>query len=295
MNLIQWVLLLFLSILWGSSFVFAELSLNAFPPSTVIFLRVFLAAIALLTISQLLQLKLISYLKKYWRHFLILGFLNNFIPFSLIVWGQTQIQAGTASILNASLPIFMIILAHFWRKSETITINKLLGILIGIFGVIIAISAQNDGLLSGTTIGKFAIIGACLSYAIATNYAYSLNKIPPLVTTTCQISFASLFALPFMLLIDQPWTLEIISFKSWIAISCYALFSTALAYLVYFYILNRSGATNVSLVTLMIPVVTIFVSRLVLDEQLAGDMFIGMIIIIFALILIDGRLLKFKN
>ncbi|MEM7072532.1 MAG: DMT family transporter, partial [Pseudomonadota bacterium] len=135
MTINEWFLLIFLSLLWGFSFVFAEFTLQIFQPFTVGFLRVALAGIALIAIAEFLKLAPLKTFAAHWRAFLILAFFNNFVPFTLIIWAQTVIEAGTAAILNASMPLFTLVLARFWRHEEALTVNKLCGILFGIAGV----------------------------------------------------------------------------------------------------------------------------------------------------------------
>ncbi len=294
MNITSWLLLILLSLLWGTSFVVAEIALESFLPSTLIFLRVFLAALALLLIAYIFNIEISTYFRRYWIQLAILGFFNNFVSFSLIVWGQTQINAGLSSILNAAMPIFTIILAHFWQSDERMSTTKITGIIVAIVGVITITATNNDDILSGTFIGKVAIIGACLSYAIGTNYARSLAKIPLFVIAIGQISFAAIFALPVMLISDKPWLLDLPDMTGILAAFWYAIISTALAYLVYFRILKTAGATNVSLVTLLIPVTTLLTASWILGEQITNIALLGMCAILFGLLLVDGRLFNQK-
>ncbi|MEM7072265.1 MAG: DMT family transporter, partial [Pseudomonadota bacterium] len=197
------------------------------------------------------------------------------------------IEAGTAAILNASMPLFTLVLARFWRHEEALTVNKLCGILFGIAGVAVAIGV-GGAIFAGSFAGKMAMLGACLSYGIGTNYARGFLHIPLINTAAAQSSFAALMALPLMFIFEHPFAVEL-ALTPVLAMIGYGLFSTALAYLVYFRLLNRAGATNTSLVTLLIPVTTIVLSGWLLQEKLEAHLFAGMVLIGFGLILVDGR------
>lgn len=226
-----------------------------------------------------------------WRAFFGMGLLNNIIPFCLIVWGQTQIASGLASILNATTPLFTVIVAHFLTADEKMTGNKLAGVLIGFVGVATMIGPAAFGGSSGLW-GQIAILGAAISYSFAGIFGrrFKAMGVPPLMTATGQISSSTLMLIPAALLIDKPWTLAMPGLGTWGALIGIALLSTALAYLIFFRILASAGATNLALVTFLIPVSAILLGSLILGEQLEIKHFAGMAMIAAGLAAIDGRL-----
>lgn len=295
MNATEWALLVALSVLWGGSFFFNGITVRELPPVTIVTLRVSIAALALLLICR--------FMGQRWptaRHilpaFFGMGLLNNIIPFCLIVWGQTQIASGVASILNATTPLFTVIVAHMLTADEKLTLNKLTGIIIGFAGVATmigpsALTGENSSLW-----GQLAILGAAISYAFAGIFGrrFKAMGVPPLVTATGQISASSVLLIPIALVVDQPWSLAMPSAAAWSALFGIALLSTALAYLIFFRILSSAGATNLALVTFLIPVSAILLGSLVLGEQLEAKHLIGMAMIAGGLVAIDGRLFRRK-
>ncbi|SOC94094.1 Threonine/homoserine efflux transporter RhtA [Rhizobium sp. AN5] len=291
MDASEWGMLVALSLLWGGSFFFIGIAVKELPPVTIVTLRVSLAATALLIVCRIMGLHLPRQWAV-WRAFFGMGLLNNIIPFCLIVWGQTHIASGLASILNATTPLFTVIVAHFLTVDEKMTGNKLAGVLIGFAGVATMIGpAAFGGAISGLW-GQIAILGAAISYSFAGIFGrrFKAMGVPPLMTATGQISSSTLMLIPAALLIDKPWTLAMPSLGTWGALIGIALLSTALAYLIFFRILATAGATNLALVTFLIPVSAILLGSLILGEQLEIKHFAGMAMIAAGLAAIDGRL-----
>ena len=291
-----WISLLSLSALWGGSFFFAKVALGELPPLSVVFGRVALAAIALnlvlaLTSSSLFQRKVP------WRSFFAMGLLNNLVPFALIFWGQTQIASGLASILNATTPLFTLVVAHFLTQDERIDAVKLGALVIGIGGV--AVLMGSDVLTGGLDIwGQLACLGGALSYAFAGVYGrrFKTMGVAPLDAAAGQVTASTILILPIMLIVDQPWTLPAFpSATVWASLAGLALLSTALAYVLYFRILAAAGATNLLLVTFLIPVTAILLGVAVLGEHLLLRHFAGMALIGLSLAALDGRLLSFLH
>ena len=293
MNATEWALLIALSILWGGSFFFIGIAVKELPPVTIVTLRVGIAALALLTLCRMLGFRL-PRSPRVLRAYLGMGLLNNIIPFSLIVWGQTHIASGLASILNATTPLFTVIVAHLLTKDEKLSPNKLAGVVIGFAGVATMIGPAALTGQSSSLWGQLAILGAAVSYSFAGIYGRRFRAMasPPLVTATGQICASSLLLIPLALLVDKPWTLAMPSGETVAALFGIALLSTALAYLIFFRILSTAGATNLALVTFLIPVSAIVLGSLVLQEQLAAKHLIGMAMIACGLVAIDGRLVR---
>jgi drug/metabolite transporter (DMT)-like permease len=187
-----------------------------------------------------------------WGGFIVMGALNSLIPFGLIVWGQTHIGSGLASILNGTTPIFGVILAHFLTKEERLTTNRMSGVLVGWVGVTVLIgidSLRNFGI---EMLGQFAVLGAAFSYACAAIYGRRFKGLSPLVVATGMLCGSTIMMTPMALFIDQPWHLSPSDYTM-IALFGLAAISTSLAYIIYFRILATAGPTNLLLVTLLIP------------------------------------------
>ncbi len=283
----DWALLIILSVLWGGSFFFVEVAIRDLPPLTIVTLRVGLAAATLWAVILVTGRKL-PRSGRVWVAFFGMGFLNNAIPFSLIVWGQTQISSGYASILNATTPMFGVLIAGLLLSDERPTPAKLVGAGIGFAGAVVMIG---PGGMSGQILAPLAVLGAALTYAFAGVYGrrFKTLGVDPMVTAAGQVTASTIMLCPLMLVIDRPWTLAMPGGATLAAMICLAVLSTALAYILYFRILASSGATNLLLVTFLIPVSAILLGALVLGERLGTLQFAGMALIGLGLVAIDGR------
>jgi drug/metabolite transporter (DMT)-like permease len=285
----DWALLLALSFLWGGSFFFAKIAIGEVPPLTVALLRVALAA----TMLHLLRIGLRITAPRaagFRRDAFIMGLLNNAIPFSLIFWGQQAIGAGLASILNATTPLFTVLVAHVFTADERADFSKIVGVLCGMSGVAVMIGSDVAQGLGGNLWAELAVLAAALSYGFAGVFGRRFRAQPPLMVASGQLTGSTCLLLLPVLLLDQPWQMVVPSFHVIGAIVALALLSTALAYVIFFRILRRAGATNLSLVTLLIPVSALLLGIAFLDEVVEPHHLIGMGLIGLGLIAIDGRL-----
>jgi len=286
----EWGLIIILSILWGGSFFFVGVAVKEVPPLTIVFCRVGLASIILLGIVYLKGDKMPAS-PSLWGGFIIMGALNNLIPFSLIVWGQTHIESGLASILNATTPIFSVVLAHLLTREERLTTNRVSGVLIGWIGVTVLIGIESLKGFGIEVIGQIAVLGAACSYACAAIYGRRFKDLSPLVVATGMLCSSTIMMTPLALIVDQPWNLSP-SVMTLMALFGLAAISTSLAYIIYFRVLATSGPTNILLVTFLIPLSAILLGVTVLGERLGWNAFVGMGMIFIGLIAIDGRLIK---
>jgi drug/metabolite transporter (DMT)-like permease len=288
----EWGLLGLLSLLWGGSFFFSKVALFELPPLTVVLARVGIAAAALWGYLRLRGIP-VPISARLWSAFLGMGLVNSLIPFTLIFWGQTFIGSGLASILNATTPIFSILVAHILARDETLSFARLAGIALGILGVSVLLGGQAYGSAGGTVWGILACLGAALSYGFANTYGRRFKRmgIDPAVSAFGQIAGTAVMALPLVLLIDQPWRLAAPGAVAWGALVGLALLSTALAYIIFFRLIATAGATNTSLVTLLIPVSAILLGVAFLGEQLSAAQLGGMALIGLGLMALDGRIL----
>lgn len=292
LNAREWGLLVLLSLVWGGSFFFAKIAVQEIAPLSVTFGRVFLAALALLVTLKVMGMPLPRG-RAVWFAFFGMGVLNNVIPFSLLFWSQTQIGAGLASILNATTPVATVLVLHALSADEKITAIKLAGVLIGFAGASIMIGP--DILLSGldkSILAQIACLGAAVSYGFAGWFGRRFARlgVTPLQTAFGQVCASSLMMLPVMLIADTPWRMPMPGLASFGAVLGLALISTAFAYVLFFRLLASAGATNLGMVTLLVPISALALGILFLGEVLTFRQIAGMVLIAMSLIAIDGRL-----
>ncbi len=286
----SWAMLALLSFLWGCSYFLIEIALEL-PVLLLVAVRVVLAAIVLWA-YVLLSGEEIPKQLSVWAAFLVMGLLNNVIPFSLIVWGQTEISSSLASILNATTPLFAVLIAAVWLHDEPVTPSKIIGVVIGFAGVAVMIGPGAIGELGGEVLAEIAVVLAGLSYACASAFGRRFHrlKLSPAVAAAGQVTMSSLILSTVVLLTQDVSVAMDASVTAWAAVAAMAVFSTAFAYLLYFRLLATAGATNLMLVTFLIPITAILLGVFLLDERLSTTEIAGMLLIFFALVVIDGRL-----
>jgi drug/metabolite transporter (DMT)-like permease len=280
-------LLLFLSIIWGGSFFFTGAAIRELPPLTVALARVTLGAAVLLPFFKMLGG---TWPKTFagWMPFLGMGILNNVIPFSLQAAAQLYVSSGVTSVLNATTPVFgVIVLAAF--GDERLIARRAIGVAVGLIGVVV-LRGVSVGLNGGETLGILLGLGGALSYGFAGLWGRRmLANVPSINSATCQLICSTAIMLILASAIERPWDLPMPSTTAVLALVGLAAISTSLAYIVFFTILRRSGATNTLLVTLLIPVTAILLGHFVLGEPLHTREIVGAVIIGSALLVIDGR------
>ncbi len=287
----DWGQLLLLGAIWGGSFFFAHIAVAEMHPLVLVLFRVAIAAIAL-------QLYLAVHGPSFrlaFPHaglFFLLAFTNNVVPFSLIFAGQTALGAGVASVLNATTPFWTLVLANALTSDEKLSWNKLAGIALGIAGTAVMIGPGLIAGLGGPVWAKFALIGASLSYAVALMIARRFKGVPSPVIATGQLTASTIIMIPVVLFTYGPTGLFSASPPVWAAVLALALLSTAFAYILYFNLVASAGATNASLVTLVVPASAVLLGFLFLSERLALFEVCGMALIALGLVTIDGRLFR---
>ena len=285
----EWLMLFALSLLWGGSFFFVEVALDGLPPFTLVLGRVGLAAVILLGAVRLASHRL-PRSAGIWFAFAVMALLNNAVPFSLITWGQVRIDSGLAAILNATTPLFTVLLAHLLTQDERLTAGRLAGVGLGIAGVALLVGPTALAGITGDLMGQLAVLGAAISYAGAGIFGRRFRELPTVVTSAGMLICATVLMAPLAVL-ERPWTRSPDTHML-AALGALAAFSTALAYLLYFRILAAAGATNVLLVTFLVPVTALLLGVLVLGESLAWTALAGMGLIFLGLAAVDGRPLR---
>lgn len=285
----DWAQLLLLSLIWGMSFFLIAIAVRGLPVLTVVAARVLVAAVVLWA-YVLLSGRSIPRDPKLWLAFLVIGALNNVIPFSLISWGQTQIPSGLASILNAVTPLSTVLVTAMFLADERPTPAKIAGVVLGLGGVAIMMGLDTLAGHRLAILPQIAVLGATLSYACAGTFGrrFARMGIDPIVTAAGMVTGSSILLVPVALLIDGPP--PVASVQVWGAVLIMGTICTGLAYVLYFNVLARAGATNISLVTFLVPVSAILLGWLFLEEELNAAHVFGMVTIAAGLLLIDGRL-----
>lgn len=297
----NWLLLVMLALVWGATFPFGKIALGEIPPFVLAFLRVVLAALVLHAVLRLHGLAFPRD-RSTLGAFLLMGLLNNAIPFSLILWGQTGISASLASILNATTPIFTVLVASLLFHQEVLRAHRVAGIAVGFAGVaLLLLPGLEAGALAGLAgepaWAQLLCLGAALSYAFAAAFARRFRGIPVMVAATGQLTGSSLLLLPLALwqasTVPGGWSPAMAGPAAWASVVALGTACTAFAYLIYFRLLSEGGATNASLVTLLIPVSATLISAWLLGEALSALQLAGMGVLLVGLVLLDGRVLAF--
>jgi len=287
----DWLLLVALATVWGASYFFGKVAVEDIGPLTVVFGRVVIAAAILYIVIRARGVAVPTHWAE-WRDYFVMGAINSAVPYSLIFWGETRISSGLAAILTAMVPIFTVIVAHFLTTDERMTPGKVAGIALGMAGVVVIMGRDLGSLGSGSGLAKLAIVGATVSYAFSGIYGRRLKGRSPLVLAWGQMCAATVLMLPMVLFVDRPWDTAAWHLDAVLSVLALAVFSTAIAYMLFFRLLANVGATNTSLVTFLIPVSSLILGFAFLDEPLVLAQLAGMVLIASGMAVIDGRLAR---
>lgn len=280
-----------LSLIWGASFLSVRIALDEIGPLTAVAHRTGWAMLILWGYVLIRRLALPTGLR-IWGAFLVMGLLNNAIPFSLMAWGQLHIETGLTSILNASTAIFGVIAAAVFFADERLTARKAIGVSMGFIGVSTAIGLESFKDFDIRSLGQLAVIGGTISYALAGVWARkNLGHLKPQVAAAGMLTGASVVTIPAAWLVEGPISLALQP-QTWAAIAYYAVVATAIAYMLYYRVLAMAGSGNLMLCTLMVAPVAIVLGAIVLGEALPLRAYIGFAILAFGLLVLDGRLFK---
>ncbi|HUV09174.1 MAG TPA: EamA family transporter [Spirochaetia bacterium] len=291
MKRLEMVSLILLGLIWGSSFLFIKVALADIPPLTLVFIRIALGALCLLIVLRF-QGKRMPAFGPVWGAFFLMGLLNGAVPYTLISIGEVTIDSGLAAILNATMPIFTLILAHFLTEDEPLSWERSLGVAVGLLGVIVLVGV--DALLGiGTHFwSQMAVIGAAVSYALATIVGRRFLKgYPAIVAATGQLIGGAVLMAPLSLILDTPWKLN----PSWLSVGtllALSIVGTSVAYLFYFYLLNRVGATRTSMVTYIVPLTGVLWGAVFLGERFHWWSFLALGLILIGVTGSSGRFLR---
>ena len=285
---LDWTLMLSLAFLWGGSYFLSALALRGLPPFTVVSIRLVIGAALLLACVSARGYSFILPFKL-WRDMFILGFLNLFLPFCLITWGQQQIASGLAAIFNTTAPLFAVVVAHYATRDERLTVPKFVGVLLGMAGVSVMVGVGALRGLGDQVVAQVAVLCGAFSYGVAAVYARRFRHQPSMVTATGQVTGAAVLSLPMALIVDQPWTLSMPGTVPIVAVLALAVLSTGITPLLYFAILKSVGATNGIIVTFLAPVSALLLGIFILGETFTPQQGFGILLIGMGLASIDGR------
>ena len=289
-----WAELLALSLIWGASFLSIRIALNEIGPLTAVAHRTGWAMVILWAYVVIRRFPIPAD-PRIWGAFLIMGFLNNVIPFSLMAWGQLHIETGLTSILNAATAVFGVIAAAVFLADERLTARKAIGVSLGFLGVATAIGLSAFQNFDIRSLGQLAVIGGTISYALAGVWARkTLGHLKPQVAAAGMVTGASLVTIPLAWTLEGPISLDLAP-QTWAAIGYYAVVATAIAYLLYYRVLGMAGSGNLMLCTLLVAPVAIILGAIVLAEALPLRAYIGFAILAVGLLILDGRILKARQ
>ena len=285
-----WAELGVLSLIWGGSFLAIRVALDEIGPLTAVAHRTGWAAFALWTYVLVCRLH-VPTSPRVWGAFLVMGLLNNVIPFSLMAWGQLYIESGLTSIFNAATAVFGVVVASIVFADERLTGRRAVGVVLGFIGVATAIGVSAFASFDLRSAGQLAVLAGALSYAVAGAWARkTLGHLPPQIAAAGMVTGASIIIIPLAWAVEGPFSADL-SPRTWGAIGYYALIATALAYLLYYRVLGMAGSGNLMICTLMIPPAAIVLGAVVLGEELPLRAYLGFAILTAGLVILDGRAL----
>lgn len=287
MGAAEWGFLLALTAAWSGIFLLNRFVLESVPPLTAVFLRLGLAA-PLLIAAVHIQGDRLPRTPAVWAGFALMGFLNNAFPFTVFVWAQQSIASGLAAIVNATTPFFTVLLAHALTTDEKMSAAKIAGVLLGLAGVAVLIGPGAFAGLDRAVVAELVCLLAPISYAFAGLWGRRFRALSPTVAAAGMVTSSALMVAPLALWQDRPWTLSPSAF-SLAAVAAQAAVGTALAYWLYFRILKTAGATNLLLVTLLMPPAALALGALFAAERFGWSAFAGLALIFVGLAAMDGR------
>ena len=288
MSATDWMLLAILSVLWGGSFYFAKIAVPEIPPLTLALGRVSIAAAVLAVVARLVAGPFPRD-PAIWLQLAFMAALNNAIPFVLLFWGQLHISIGLGAILNATAPLFGVVVAHVLTKDDRLNLNRGIGLIAGFIGVIILVGPDLLQELGADAWAELACLGAACSYAFGAVLTRRVRRLPPLMVASGQLTMSTAILLPLSLLFSRPSSVLEASTPALAAMVALALLSSALAYLIYFRLIAHAGATNALLSTFLIPISAIIIGIVLMGENLSPRQLAGMAAILVGIAAIDGR------
>ena len=284
----EWFIFLALGVMWGSSYLFIKLAVDSFGTFTLIAFRLLIGA-AFLWLVVVMSRTTLPRDRRIYGHLLVMAVINITIPFTLITWAEQSVDSALAAIINATVPLFVLVIAPMFLPDEPIRVNGVVGLAVGFAGVILIVS---PGLMSadGNPLGELALLGSSLTYAIGNVYnRRNVRGLAPLIPAVFQVTFALLIVGVLALVLERPWETAQPDAQAWFSVIWLGIFGSGMAYLAYFRLLGRWGATRTALVAYLLPVVGIVLGYLVLQEPIGPSLLAGTVLITIGVALVNGR------
>lgn len=289
MKLKEWGAFWLLGLIWGASFLWIKIAVEEIGPFTLVAFRLLFGLVGLLVVMRLIRQSLPRD-RRTLLAYLFMGVFQTALPFTLISWGETRIDSALASILNGTMPLFVIVIAHFWLHDEKITLSRVVGLIVGFIGVVVLVSRDlgPQGLQSNLW-GQVAVLAAAISYATATTFSRRyLRGQPPVVQSTMILIVAGALLWLTAPVVERPFqppTLPI----TWLAVAWLGLLGSCTAYLLFFYLINAWGATRASVVTYVFPVIGLILGILFLGEVADGRLLLGSLLVVAGIAVVNLR------
>lgn len=289
----NFLLLLLLSSLWGPSFLFIKVAVEHVEPFTITVFRVGIAALLLYTVLKFKKINLPEF-GKIWKHFAVMAVFGSGLPFALFNIGEQYVSSSLAAILNGTVPLFTLIIAHFATKNDRLTKAKFYGAIIGFVGLLILVAPSLIG-VKATFLGIIAILAATTSYAIGFVYSKKhIIGIKPLVASTSQLFLATLFLLPLSLIFENPSSIISAPNKAILSILGLSILGTAFAFIIFYKIIEVTSATYLSMVNYIVPIFGVILGIVVLGERLSWNSALGCLVILIGVMIANGIFAKIK-
>jgi drug/metabolite transporter (DMT)-like permease len=284
----EWITFVALGFMWGSSYLFIKLAVDSFGTFTLISLRLLIGAAFLWLVMRLWRTPLPRDRRVY-GHLIVMSVINIAIPFCLITWAEQSVDSALAAILNATVPLFVIVIAPLFLPDEPIRINGVLGLMIGFLGVLLIVS-PGLAAAAGTVPGQIALLGSSFAYAIGNVYSRrNIQGQPAMIPAVFQVSFALLIVGTLALVFERPWATATPDAEAWFSVIWLGIVGSGMAYLAYFRLLLTWGATRTSLVAYLLPIVGILLGFIVLREPIDATLIAGTALVIGGVALVNGR------
>ena len=283
----DWLIFLALGFMWGSSYLFIKIGVDTFGTFTLVALRLLIGA-ATLWVAFRLTGTALPRTRRTYGHLLVMALINITIPFALITWAEQSVDSALAAILNSSVPLFVIVIAPLFLPDEPIRLNGVVGLAVGFIGVVLLVS---PGLMSATgdLAGSVALLGSSLAYALGNVYSRrNVRGLPPLVPAVFQVTFAFLIVGAIALVVERPWETVRPDPAAWFSVIWLGVFGSGLAYMLYFRLLGRWGATRTALVAYLLPIYGIVLGFLVLQEHIDITLILGTALIIAGVAIVNS-------
>jgi drug/metabolite transporter (DMT)-like permease len=285
----DWILLLTLGLMWGTSYAFIKLGVETLPTFTLIATRLAIG-LGLLATVVLVAREPLPRNPRIYMHLAVMAAINIVIPFSLITWAEVSVDSAIAAILNGAVPLIVIVLAALTFHDEPITLNRLVGVVVGYVGVIVLVLPGLSGALNGSEMtGELALLGSTLSYAVGAVYARrNIKGLRPMIPAVFQVAFAFLMVSVLAFAFEHPfavaWNVDAVVAVVWLG-----LLGSGTAYLIMFRLLSRIGATATSQLAYLLPVVGIITGAIMFGEQIDAPVIAGTALILGGVTLVNSR------